>query len=60
MELDPLKRLQGQIRELEMNGEAVTSRMATNFPRNVPPPGISYSLNFARFQKDGRFSLQVK
>jgi hypothetical protein len=34
--------------------------LVTNFPKNPPPSGIEYSKNFARFQKDGRFAIQVK
>lgn len=45
------------------NGAAViggTPGIATNFPKNPPPPGLAYSKNFVRFQRDGVFAVQSK
>lgn len=49
-------------KELERDGDVVEggSIMATNFPKNPPPPGMAYSKNFARAQQSGRFAVQVK
>jgi hypothetical protein len=36
------------------------TEVATNFPKNPPPAGIEYSKNFAKFQKEGVFSVQTQ
>jgi len=48
-----------QIKEHERNGNVVAG-VVTAFPKNPPPPGIAYSKNFARCQRDGIFAVQVR
>ena len=55
-----LSRCTEKRRMAEGGGGAQQSGIATNFPKNPPPPGIAYSQNFARFQKAGRFAEQRK
>lgn len=51
-----------RVAEMEARGLGVTqgSTMAANFPKNLPPTGMAYSVNFARFHKDGVFAAQNK
>ena len=54
-----IERLRAQAEKKERAGDSV-AQIATAFPKNPPPPGITYAKNFARFQKGGRFAVQVR
>ena len=60
---EDIDRLREAIRRQEEIGDFVTQesiKLSTNFPKNPPPSGISYSKNFSNFQKHGIFSTQSK
>ena len=40
--------------------EGVGMRIARNFPKRLPPPGIQYSQNFRSAQTGGRLAVQVQ
>ena len=50
--------LRKEAERLTREGKAVTFR--SNFPKSPPPPGLAYSVNFARFHRDGPFAVQVR
>lgn len=54
-----LARMESEAQDQEQRGNGVHG-VTTAFPKNPPPPGIAYSKNFARFQKDGRFASQTR
>lgn len=54
-----LEQFEAEAKMQEMSGNGVVG-ITTAFPKNPPPPGIAYSKNFARFQKDGRFAQQTR
>jgi len=56
---DILEILEDRKNKVINSGDKVEG-ISTAFPKNPPPPGINYSKNFARFQKDGIFSIQTK
>lgn len=57
-----LRMLDEEVKDKRRKGDEVTQgcETITNFPKNPPPPGVSYSKNFARFHKHGRFAVQVR
>jgi len=57
--MDDIERLKQEAAEQSKAGREV-SGMATAFPKNPPPPGMSYSRNLARFLQQGAFAVQTK
>ena len=54
-----LEQFEEEAQAQEMSGNGVKG-ICTAFPKNPPPPGIAYSKNFARFQKNGIFAQQTR
>jgi len=56
-----IESLKAKAEKKEREDNAVKgSIIVTAFPKNPPPPGIAYSKNFARFQRYGKFAIQIR
>lgn len=58
---DDMDRLRQEAQRQQRHG-AVTAdlQMPAGVRKGIPPPGIAYSPNFARYQRMGSFASQVR